>query len=78
MLAAEITAWTQMLALTGHAARRWESKRLRLRLLSVAAKITRSGRATTVHLAATAPWAQLLLDGLTRLRQLHGPAPAPG
>ncbi|MEJ5946912.1 IS1380 family transposase [Pseudokineococcus basanitobsidens] len=77
-LATEITAWTQMLALTGHAARRWEPKRLRLRLLSVAGKVTRTGRATTVHLAATAPWVQILLDALTRLRRLHGPAPAPG
>lgn len=31
-LAVELTAWTQMLALTDHEARRWEPKRLRLRL----------------------------------------------
>jgi len=31
-----------------------------------------------VHLAAAASWTDLLLDGLARLRQLHGPAPAPG
>ena len=35
-LAAELTAWMQILALTGHAARRWEPKRLRLRLFSIA------------------------------------------
>ncbi|OMH22956.1 IS1380 family transposase, partial [Tersicoccus phoenicis] len=32
MLAAELTAWAQMLALHGHNARRWEPKRLRARL----------------------------------------------
>ena len=31
-LAVELTAWMQMLALHGHDARRWEPKRLRLRL----------------------------------------------
>ena len=36
-LACELLAWTQMLALTG-TARRWEPKRLRLRLFSVAGR----------------------------------------
>ena len=35
-LACELTAWMQMLALTGHQARRWEPKRLRLRVFSIA------------------------------------------
>ena len=39
-LACELLAWTQMLALTGDA-RRWEPKRLRLRLFSVAGRIVR-------------------------------------
>jgi hypothetical protein len=34
-LAADLVAWMQTLALTGHEARRWEPKRLRLRLLSL-------------------------------------------
>jgi hypothetical protein len=34
-LACELTAWMQMLALTDHAARRWEPKRLRTRLFTV-------------------------------------------
>ena len=34
-LACEVTAWAQMLALSGHQARRWEPKRLRLRLFSI-------------------------------------------
>jgi hypothetical protein len=33
-----LLAWMQMLALTKHVARRWEAKRLRLRLLSAAAR----------------------------------------
>ncbi len=36
-LAVELTAWLQMLTLAGHDARRWEPKRLRLRLFSIAA-----------------------------------------
>jgi len=38
-LACELTAWLQMLALTGHDARRWEPKRLRLRLFSTAGRL---------------------------------------
>ena len=34
-LAVEITGWMQMLALNGHQARRWEPKRLRLRLFTL-------------------------------------------
>jgi hypothetical protein len=36
-LACQVTAWAQMLALTGHEARRWGPKRLRLQLLSIPA-----------------------------------------
>jgi hypothetical protein len=72
-LACEITAWTQMLALTKHPARRWEPKRLRLRLFSIAARLTRSGRRTRLRLAAHAPWAGLLVDALTTLRALAEP-----
>ena len=41
MLATELTAWMQMLALTGTDARVWEPKRLRLRLFSIAGSIAR-------------------------------------
>jgi hypothetical protein len=41
-LCCEILAWTQMLALTG-TARRWEPKRLCLRLLAVAGCLASSG-----------------------------------
>jgi hypothetical protein len=68
-LAVELTAWTQMLALTGHPARRWEPKRLRLRLFSVAGRIARHARRVHVRLSAHAPWAELIL---TAHQRLHG------
>lgn len=49
-LACEITAWMQTLTLAGHHARRWEPKRLRYRLLSSAARLTRTARRILVRL----------------------------
>jgi hypothetical protein len=72
-LACEITAWTQMLALAEHPARRWEPKRLRLRLFSIAGRLARSGRRTVLHLATHSPWAGLLVEALTSLRALAEP-----
>jgi hypothetical protein len=72
-LACELTAWAQMLALTKHQARRWEPKRLRLRLFSLAARLVRTARQTVLHLPGHAPWARLLLEALTRLRALTAP-----
>jgi hypothetical protein len=69
-LACEITAWTQMLALTGHPARRWEPKRLRLRLFSIAGHLATSARQRALRLAQHAPWAELALQALDRLRAL--------
>ena len=76
-LACEITAWTQTLALTGHQARRWEPKRLRLRLFSIAGALATTARVRTLHLSGHSPWADLALQALHRLRSLAGlPAPA--
>ena len=72
-LACDLLAWTQLLALTEHAARRWEPKRLRLRLLSAAGRLATSGRRLTLHLARAGPWTQVLLDALSRLRALSAP-----
>ena len=75
-LACELTAWMQMLAFTGdnqHEARRWEPKRLRLRLFSTAARIARTGRRIHIRLARDGAWTDLLLTGITRLRQLAVP-----
>jgi hypothetical protein len=45
-LACELIAWTQMLALTGDA-RRWEPKRLRLRIFSGTTARWKAARAST-------------------------------
>jgi hypothetical protein len=66
-LAMELTTWMQMLALHGHAARRWEPKRLRLRLFTIAARIARHARRTRLRLSAHAPWAELLTLALALL-----------
>ncbi len=72
-LAVEITAWMQMLALNGHQARRWEPKRLRLRLFTLPATIARTGRQVRLHLATKAPWVDLVNEGVRRLRALAVP-----
>jgi len=72
-LAAELTAWMQMLALHSHPARRWEPKSLRLRLYSIPATLARTARRALLHLADKAPWAHLALQGITRLRELAVP-----
>lgn len=72
-LACELTAWAQTLALPDHPARRWEPKRLRLRLFSIAGRLTRSGRRTVLHLSRHARWAALLLRAITTLRALTAP-----
>jgi hypothetical protein len=66
-LACDLLAWMQTLTLTGHQARRWEPKRLRLRLLSIPGRHARTGRRRVLHLAATAPFTELALDALARL-----------
>lgn len=73
-LAVELTAWMQMLSLAGQDARRWEPKRLRLRLFSIAARLAHHGRTRRLHLSTHAPWARLLADMITKLQTL----PAPG
>ena len=73
-LASELTAWLQTLAMVGHAARRWEPKRLRLRLFSAAGRLATSGRATVLHLARAGAWTDFLVSIITRLRALPGPA----
>jgi hypothetical protein len=76
-LAGELTAWMQTLALTGHdgheQARRWEPKRLRLRLFSIPARAARTGRRRLLHLAAAAPFTALALQALQALTRLTAP-----
>ena len=49
-LACELLAWTQMLALPG-TARRWEPRRLRLRLFAIAGRLARTSRRLRLRLA---------------------------
>jgi hypothetical protein len=57
----------QTLALTEHPARRWEPRRLRLQLLSIAGRLAVTGRRRLLHLAATAPFIALTLQALATL-----------
>jgi hypothetical protein len=63
------SAWTQMLALAG-AARRWEPKRLRLRIFSVAGCLASSGRRLRLRLAQRWPWAAAVTAAAARLQAL--------
>ena len=72
-LAAELTACMQLLAFSSHEASRWEPKRRRYRIFTVAAQLARTGRRTLLHLAARSPWAGLVSDAIHRLRVLTVP-----
>jgi len=73
LIAQDLVSWAQSLLLEGDLARA-EPKRLRYRLLHVAGRITRSGRAIRLHLPEGWPWAGALVAAFSRLRAL----PAPG
>ncbi len=72
-LAVEITAWMQLLALTEHDARRWEPKRLRLRLFTIPAALARTAGSSWLHLADEHPGPHSLADAIHRLRALAVP-----
>jgi hypothetical protein len=69
-LASDLIAWTQTLAFDDqhHLARRWEPKRFRFRLLTVAGRIIRTGRRRRLRLPRDWPWNHLIQTGWTRLR----------
>lgn len=73
LIAQDLLAWTKSLCLSGEL-RLAEPKRLRQRLLHVAARIVRSGRRTTLRLPRSWPWAQALLAAFGRLRALPASA----
>jgi hypothetical protein len=68
-LGCELLAWTQMLALPG-AARRWEPRKLRLRVFSAAGRIVRGGRRLRLRIAARWPWAGQITAGIDRIQAL--------
>ena len=67
-LACELIAWMQTLALHGGHARRWEPKTLRHRLFTIPAVIARKARQTWLHLGRHSPFADLISQGVHRLR----------
>jgi len=73
MLAAELTAWMQLLA--PHQPRRPPvgNETAPATAVTVPAALARTGRRVLLHLAAKAPWAQLVADALQRLRIIAVP-----
>jgi len=67
MLAANLTAWLQLVALRDTQARTWEPKRLRLRLFSIAGRIARRSRQVHLRLSAHAPWGHLITTAIQQL-----------
>jgi hypothetical protein len=68
----DLLAWTQMLLLDGDLATA-EPKKLRYRLLHVAARITRTARQTRLRIAEHWPWATDLVTAFDRLTALPRP-----
>ena len=72
-VAHDLLVWSQMLALTGHRARRWEPRTIRARLMHIPATIARHARRTLIRYRADHPWTGLLLQGIGRLQTLPAP-----
>ncbi|WP_326763658.1 IS1380 family transposase (plasmid) [Streptomyces sp. NBC_01591] len=71
-LALDLLAWMPMLALTG-TARRWEPKRLRLRLFTAAARLVTTSRRRILRLARHWPWTDTITSAFARLQALPNP-----
>lgn len=72
-IALDLLAWLPMLALSG-AARRWEPKRMRLRLFSAAAQlVTTTSRRRWLRLARHWPWTLVIITAFERLQALPNP-----
>jgi hypothetical protein len=72
-IAHDLICWTQRLLLSGELAR-CEPKRLRYRLLHVAARLAFHARTATLRLQASWPWAADLAAAFERLKALPPPA----
>ncbi len=68
----DLLAWSQMLLLDGELAAA-EPKKLRYRLLHVAARLTRTARQTRLRIARHWPWATNLVTAFDRLTTLPRP-----
>ncbi|MDP9293736.1 MAG: IS1380 family transposase [Actinomycetota bacterium] len=73
LIAHDLITWTQRLLLTGDLAKA-EPKRLRYRLLHVAARLAFHARRATLRLQADWPWATDLAAAFHRLKALPAPA----
>lgn len=73
-LASQLEAWKALLAHPEDEVRRWEPKRLRLRVYSVPAVIARSARRVIIHVKDTAACAGVIIAAITRLRGLPAPS----
>jgi hypothetical protein len=71
-IAHDLICWTQRLLLTGELAR-CEPKRLRYRLLHVAARLSFHARTATLRIQASWPWASDLTVAFQRLNALPTP-----
>lgn len=69
LIAQDLLCWTKLICLDGELAKA-EPKRLRQRLLHVAAKLVRHGRRTQLKLDRDWPWSQPLAAAFTRLRSI--------
>jgi hypothetical protein len=73
MLAHDLIVWTQALCLDSELAKA-EPKRLRYRLLHIAARLAFSGRRGKLHLPAAWPWTEALKAAFEKLNTLPAPA----
>lgn len=73
LAAIDLLAWTRVLLLDGELATAGP-KKLRCRLLHVAARLTRGGRRLRLRLSATWPWRNELATAFHRLAALPRPA----
>jgi hypothetical protein len=71
-LALDLLAWMPMLTLTGQT-RRWEPKKLRLRLFSAAAQLVNTGRRHWLRFTARWPWTDVITHAIGRLHSLPNP-----
>lgn len=72
-IAHDLIVWTQRLLLSGELARA-EPKRLRYRILHVAARLSFHARTATLRIQANWPWASELTTAFARPRTLPSPA----
>ena len=69
LIAQDLLCWTKLICLTGELATA-EPKRLRQRLLHIAAKLVRHGRRTHLKLDRDWPWSDALAAAFTRVRTI--------